>query len=814
MKGKTNIIKKILSLLLVVLVLFSQPSTAQAIDTVDIGDIWGLGSSVSFLDEILEYFGMDQDQIKNYTENYDNKKTPPRVELHFSPTSPSEGEKITVTASPSYFLNNPKDLYYTWFLKSAYCTDKELDGSDWDYNDRCDEDDDGSVNIEDYKIKAARLIANGGFVYTNPADPNDTDFTDDLYANGTDTDGYEAPSGGNDQRGKTAYCYVHDNETGEQYEMGSCGSMDDGTRHLFPNFDADDEEVTGDGDFGRDEEEFWRTDPNSNDTANRGNVDEANVAGLGIINFTWNYQKGDKVGVVIEGVSTDIAPEPDSSYKTMWAMSNRTYSEEDDGDIDDPSDLNDLLYDALVSPSENTAGSNKLDINLSYSPTSPINDPTGINSDMLEISSQIGNAKDNNYLKYDWKIYASKEINPEEWGDTESPLLLKSDLPESTQSIGLGINTFKFKLALKDSDTSDVFSYKYLRVLLTVSEDVGEEAPRLNTQDVIIPITSNDGDQISAHTANVVSSSSNQAEVNLSLGDEICNIEATEKAICPVAKNQIIGLSIPVANFPLGTSDFLWTIDGKPFSYSYCYFDNCNEEKQINVAYFPILKEVGKKYTVNLTASATSGKKINLTKEFEVVEPNIEIVSADKNACDSIIIGKYTDVNGQQFNDYSKLNFWADTCSEIKLKTTPSGNYTWNVDGNAVNTSNASLFGFDLSTDGILTLPPKENIGESYNVTVSALYTQDNLAKKALQKIWNVSYNQFYEKIISDDAIITMQTSSSTIAEKPVKKIFASIYSSTPAYLAFLLRIVITISLILFTTKLVFSFLPEIDSEK
>ncbi|HAT73740.1 MAG: hypothetical protein US30_C0005G0035 [Candidatus Moranbacteria bacterium GW2011_GWF2_36_839] len=917
---KNKKFKKIYSLfnLIIILGLFLSPSSAQAISVGNVSKLWGISGPGMLANEILSEYGLDASTVKSFTEvaNVSQlKKTPPQVSLFFTPTNPSEGEKVTVTASPSYFMNNPKELYYTWFLKSAICYDRDSDGSGYKNKfesgdfDKCDLNNDDEVDIEDYKIKAMRIIANGGFIISS----------DNIYKSSSDDDGYEASSGGNDQKGKKAYCYIRDTESGEEYQLKYCG-------HLFPSAKYEnfidhngneidlDEETATTADFGRDEEKFWQTDPNSNDTANKGNPDEATIAGLGITSFAWNYQKGDKVGVVVEGVSTDAPPTEDASYKTMWAMnkgmddfdahltnedypsttdeiisttidtpiagqttyltettlkeiegeivngianikttvtmhnvvrvtatqalvsdtnvaetdtvlnpiitySTEDFSEEyelDDGEIEKPSDLNKFLYDSLVSPQENTPGSNKLDIALSYSPNNPINDPSGASGDgdLLTINSSISNAKDTNYLQYDWKVYAATDISSDLWGDP----LLKSALFESTQSVGLGIDTFKFKLGLPETN-------KYLKIVLTVTENTGDENhPRKSTQDVIIPISSTT-EKIITH--NIIATDStdinNLSKVNLALGNEICNDDQNpmEKAICPVTKNQIVGISVPAEHFPEETNpDFLWTVDGKPFSYPYCFFSNCDLTKQTNVAYFPVLKEVGEQYVVNLTATNKKGEKINITRNFQVVDPKITILSADTTTCNQTVLGKYFDVDGKSFYDYSLLNFWAYNNSNIKLKAVTTGfsaspeSLGWEIDGDSINSANASVYGFRIDSTGTLTLPPKEKQGESYNISVGTLYTQNNLVKKALNAIWGVTYNQFYEKAVSDDAIITMQDAPVTTTSAKSKKIFATIYSSTPAYLAFLLRIVLTISLILFVTKLVFSFAPQINSRE
>ena len=93
----------------------------------------------------------------------------------------------------------------------------------------------------------------------------------------------------------------------------------------------DDYEV-GDGEFTTNEEACWRLDPNNADTDGDGVEDEADLAGLGQTQFTWKFQTGDKVGVVIEGTSMiaineasyDAEEESYSTvtnpyYKILWA---------------------------------------------------------------------------------------------------------------------------------------------------------------------------------------------------------------------------------------------------------------------------------------------------------------------------------------------------------------------------------------------------------------------------------------------------------------------------------------------------------------
>jgi hypothetical protein len=129
---KNKKLKKILLILrftIIVVFIFSQTKTsAAAISITNIAKIWGATTPAGMMYSMLDDYGVNQDELKYDIQTFNvasKKKTPPSVSLSFNPANPEEGEKITVTASPTYFLNDPKDLYYTWFLRSKDCKKKE-----------------------------------------------------------------------------------------------------------------------------------------------------------------------------------------------------------------------------------------------------------------------------------------------------------------------------------------------------------------------------------------------------------------------------------------------------------------------------------------------------------------------------------------------------------------------------------------------------------------------------------------------------------------------------------------------------------------
>ena len=904
-----------------------------------------LGNPLGLKDELMNSMGINQAEVKNAIQTMNvlrQKVTPPQVALVFSPTNPVPGEQVTVTAAPTYFLNNAKNQYFTWYLKNKKCTDRATDKDKYTYNKDCDLDDNGKVDINDYKIKAARIISGNDFVWDTPST---------LYDSDSDDDGYQAFRGGDDQKGKNTHCFFHDVPSGNDYELDGCDSTETG--HLFPKTGIDGM-IVGDGSFGKNEEKFWHTNPHSRDTAGTGNPDEANVAGLGMNNFTFNYSTGDKIGVVIEGIATQPTQAADSSFKIMWAFSKNTCTADRldndptgtdypkvstagpttyanmndtvpaqnyttkktitttqaivaDTQINDRAtirtttstitvitytdpitqavttisdntnnptltstcppanyegdpphtlngatcsgldqdnqtvlhdsakvtvqSLNNCLYDNLVTPSEGGGANQKMDVAITYSPQNPINDASDLgNGDQLSFKATVTNAQNPDYLNYEWQVFSGDAPDTESWKQ-----LLKTDLPSATQTIGLGIDSFKFKLNF----TKDIPAY--LKVKLIVKDNISDTETKEGHTDVVIPISSA-SQRIKIYPTTVNFDDKGNPIVNIpDNSKERCLFKLKPSdpdkptdpptAICEVNKNEILGLKID--NSDNTYANFLWTIDGKTLTCPNANFQNClsqdDKQTQTNTSYLPILKEVDDQFTINLSATGTganAGKQLSLSRAFKVVNPSVKIVPnehtnlADQSqyTCRGTLLGQYIDLDGRAWDDRSETEFQALTGNTIELTPTFSGadlsrdtdrkKFQWTVDGNTISEANVVEYGGYGIKDGTLILPPKA-YGESYAIAFSTLYTQDAAVKKALNAFWNVSYGDFYEKKLTHAIKIQMASVELAKAKTGKQPILATISAGIPSYIAFLFRIVLSGLVIIFATKILFFILPK-----
>jgi hypothetical protein len=854
--------------------LFVQPVWAKALDYPKPNEI---------MNQIMSFLGMDKKEAQNMGKSMSvarMKQNAPQASLEFSPANPVNGEKITAIAQTTYFMNDPNDLFYTWYLKHKDC-DRSSDLND--KNKKCDSDGDGDVDENDWKVEATRIIVNGSFSWDK-----------ESYEKNSDKDGYDVREvfGGEDQRGKNSHCYVHDVDSGNDSELKEC-------KHLFPRVLGKSAEDTGDGSFGIEEERFWHTDPNNSDTAGLGNVDEANVVGLGVVSFSWVYLSGDEVGLAVEGVSTTPTTYEDSSYKTMWAFSKNKCETEgsggDDGSVlteretvsgpdsdgyitvvkttrqtrttyftaegrklveykdirkettkytditretvapggdtiiesfeslstfedgspeaPDPNmklvdsgvtgevvgkysniyssedeSLNKCLKSNLVSPAE--GGQNeKMEVELSYLPENPMNDESGKNSADVTIVSSVMNAKNENALKYVWEVYTTKENNPypeKGWGSA----LLKKDISEISQTVGTGISSLNFKMAFDEK-------IKYVKVKLSVTENASGEESKEGHAEVLIPVASV-SDRIHVFPVKV------SDDLKLSMENKERCKDGIDAALCPVVRNEIIGMKIENNNL----KNFQWMIDGEPLNNgdSECSSGECDKKTGENtrIAYLPVLNEKGERYTVSVTAEDKDEKTVNISKVFEVIDPNVKIEPVDQKICQPELLGSYVDLNGKEWPDYSESDFQSPSGSLVSLKpvfnNSSIANYAWFIDSTEINSGTAGAFGASIADDGTLTFAANKKIGENYDVAIEALYTQDNNTKKFLNKNYNVQLNEFYEDMIDSAINIKITESVENVQTGNVKsgrKILAGLITGLPEYINFLFRIALTIMLIL-----------------
>jgi hypothetical protein len=200
---------------------------------------------------------------------FKTKNREPQVELHFSPTNPKTGEYVKATAYASNFHDaSDNKLYFTWYLKHNDGTGDgsvTINGTTYATKDgNIDWDQDGDpTEMEDYKVEAMRIAANGGWDSSNANYNGDSDEDDDgikdikdEVSDGTDEE-TNLPFGGVGVREPESgfRCYTKDPADGLFYELIEGGvseenqpptTTDTGSRNIY-DFDIEACEICGEG---------------------------------------------------------------------------------------------------------------------------------------------------------------------------------------------------------------------------------------------------------------------------------------------------------------------------------------------------------------------------------------------------------------------------------------------------------------------------------------------------------------------------------------------------------------------------------------
>ena len=592
---------------------------------------------------------------------------------------------------------------------------------------------------------------------------------------------------------------------------------------MFP--DAPGEE-TGDGDFDPDEEEFWLTDPEDPDTANTGYGDEANVSGRGAMQFTWNYQVGDQVGVAVEGTSLIATKYADHSNMIMWAFPKNDCSVYGKSSYDKSirgyqvniltadMDLNDCIPENLVDPREGGQSDN-LDVSLTYAPDEPVNDSSGDDyGETLAVYSTVSNSsKGADHVFYDWEVYISSNgsHNPRgysrddgdegtaSWVDI-TQALTDNDLVALTE--GNGVTELSIALNLDEEVLGDVgivpegvfperFSESgYLRVKLTAREQFSQEVYREGTSTVIVKVVNSDT-KIIPSIAQVDDSGT------FIPGDlVICSDELSlRRGVCYVAKNEVIALSLNEE----GLDSYSWELDGAPLVCDSDVSSICEDSRQTQYTFFPVTGESGTRHTVQVSAlESETGQTKSFTRVFEVVDPFVEMISADTSSVWPKYLGYYRDTDGVEYDDISTDVLQGYSGAEATLEALFFPAFIGESEHTDMQWVTSAT---DASADGTsLSFSLLAGPGVTYNATMEAVYRQPLDVREAMKNIWNLviadTSDYWLEKSVQVEVL--QDSEYEEFAVDSPRAFFASLAVNAPAHLWLLVQALLSVAVAVF----------------
>jgi hypothetical protein len=488
-----------------------------------------------------------------------------------------------------------------------------------------------------------------------------------------------------------------------------------------------------------------------------------------------------------------------------------------------------------------------IEVELSVSPENPLNDENGGGQgDVVDVQTAVTGAMGTDSdLNYSWKITRFRPGAANDEGLSPTPTEsdwandgvvicgsgaagscpLQSATGGKLNLEGFGNDELAFGLNI--SSSSDLYGAlfnsngdSYLKISLEVRENANGPRvanSRVGWGEAVIKVTSN-RNRITVFRPAITGDDKLSSTGSLS----ICS-SASERSVCPVLKNDIVGLSIPATTSAQADTtgselftQFQWAVDGRALSG--CDSDmslQCEDGKSTNTTFVPVLGEAGETFAVSVKASNVSGqdgtqqtgKKLELTQQFRIVEPSINIIPADAALAWPKLIGSVVDptmeedASGKYTNDYSKsiLETSAGNNPSFRLDYTPRdlGTLglieTWQIDG-------------ILSATHGFTAGP---VGTVHDVSASVSYSQPTEVNRMLGKYFGVANSQMVKQTMSDSIQVEVNQTANTAALKKTTRFLANIFSKIPQQVLFFIRLVLSVATMLLLAGMMMALFPE-----
>lgn len=461
--------------------------------------------------------------------------------------------------------------------------------------------------------------------------------------------------------------------------------------------------VTGDGIFSRAEERFWGTNPENGNTMGEGITDEEFILGKGHTEFTWKYEEGDEIGVVVEGRGISSTEHNNQNPFVSFAFMKYGCNPKDRGSYQElvrnkwiefdtaamhRDDLNVCLYENFAVPG-NVEENNNLTVEIDAPEGTVVNNQDFIFEFGATVSNEDASLTEGEITErsvYDWKIfYAPGEEDPGRQGiqwqrfldynmSQNNPELFAArmemlDLTE-LKSVGLSNLEFKANFDTDDPDTTadEGFSEGLLRVTVEVNAPTQEAGVTVyGRAESIIPLVSQERPQLYMHRLRIDGSTTTPiTTIVRSDLDRICDSIGdrdsepgvdiddrddlnAEDIACRIFRNEILAFEIPTES-DIAPEHVLWEVNGERISCDTTLAPTLCQQKPPMVL-LPAIQRDGVIQTVTASSSNPGdGLDANETfsRSFVVTPPKIVFEATADGGLTPQELGAFIPVTGDE----------------------------------------------------------------------------------------------------------------------------------------------------------------------
>ena len=564
---------------------------------------------------------------------------------------------------------------------------------------------------------------------------------------------------------------------------------------------------TGDGTFTREEEMLYHLNPLTSRTTPLAPNDEALAVGFGQREFTWRYQEGDEIGVIVEGIGLEATKHEDASYQTIYALldpacddvgmnANGAYNEmvknkaihiktaglTDEGFYYCIEENNLYVkpgtseYDALnVTVSSNTGnGASQAAV------------PSGLSQPMKITAhagqTQGGSISNPTHLYYDWSLTCDTNgkdlLTDEEW--------TKQNLTSQKEGMNIPALEFTANFPQECFDGNGQGSVTAKAKINEPRKGGGSNFGQSETQFHIYNVEDNPLKTYKTQTTNETQFQKTNTQ--------ICD-EGIDKTVCRVMNNEVIAIEAEGAQPGMVS----WKINNKPYHCDATVSQDCTVDgKGSNTIIFPVNGIDGDMITVTATINDVTSEKNQaqtITRVYRVTDPQVTIIPVA--GATPKVLGVYEDLDDNQFLDESTSTLEAIAGDTVTLKAdlypgflnnnTDTTTYEWFVNGESY-------------TKGpTLSFVPE---GQYTTVAVKAIRDIGLDERLALEEGLGITQQQTIPETLTSS--IQIETKENTaVATNGTNAFFATVAHNTPEYLLFLLKMTLVVGIMLFIPSLV-----------
>ncbi len=575
--------------------------------------------------------------------------------------------------------------------------------------------------------------------------------------------------------------------------------------------------------FTKDEEFFWHTNPLTNNTTPLAKNDGALIAGLGQKDFEWEYQEGDEIGVIVEGLGMEPTKHEDGGYQTVFAMlqpgckdrlenfgkygetvkkkvieiQTATIEPEEIGsNIPGPIKVCALRNNLFTKPGTSEYDALNVTVSSGSSSASSASTPSGVGKEMKITAhagqTQGGSISNSNHLYYEWEMKCKGE---------DTNLLTDESFKDNVTSKtkGMNIPNLTFIADFPDKCFSDDGTGT-VEVTTKINEPRSGGGSNFGKNTTEFKIFNVKDNPIKVYKTKVVDTTKFKKT-----DEEIC-VDGLDKTICRVLNNEVIAVVATCSNDNSNCKNGVyngemisWKVNGKNYTCDESISPDCSDQTNTGVLLLPTNGLGGDTITVTAQISDVDKDKNqsqSIMRVFKVTDP--ELLITPVVGASWKVLGTHKGFHNTEYLDESKTTLETIKGKTVTLKAQiyPSFvnkqknlKYEWFVDGELYDTDNVISF-----------VPDKD-------VSVSVKVVQDiGLDQRlALEEGMGITQSQTTPQTFTANVKIDVNKDPQA-QTAGIKGFFATVSHNASEYLLFLLKMTLIIGIMLFIPSLVIGF--------